>query len=153
MATELQVTADARPECIRPLRNLAEELASDAGFSDAAAYDIKACVNEAVANAVLHAYPKSDPGSVSMSIREDEDELEVAVEDEGQALYQLSEGDDELHLGLMLMTRLATHCTFTAARSGTKVEMVFSRPRRKRRGDFNRLRPVQKLDSVLSRAA
>ena len=131
MATTLQLTTDARPECIRPLRNLVERLASDTGFSDEDAYAIKVCVSEALANSVLHAYPTSAPGSVNVSLREERDELEVTVADEGQGVYDMRNGAEDLHLGLLLITRLATHCTFTAAGDGTKVDMSFSRPQRK----------------------
>lgn len=130
MATTLQVSADARPESIRPLRNLVERLASDTGFSETDAYEIKVCVSEALANAVLHAYPEDEPGSMNLTLREDERELEVAIEDEGEAVYEPRERVDDLHLGLTLMTRLATHCTFTAASKGTRVEMLFTHPRR-----------------------
>ena len=130
MATTLQVTADARPESIRPLRNLAERLAKDTGFSERDAYAVKVCVGEALANAVLHAYPEGEPGSVNVTVREDEDELEVAVEDKGDGVYEPRDEVDDLHLGLTLMTRLSTHCTFTAAREGTRVEMLFSHPTR-----------------------
>jgi anti-sigma regulatory factor (Ser/Thr protein kinase) len=153
MATTLQVSAEARPECIRPLRNLVERFASDAGFSDSDAYAVKVCVNEAVANAVVHAYATSESGVVNVSLRDDEDQLEVAVADEGQTLYEIRDGDDELHLGLTLITRLATHCTFTAAPDGTEVEMVFTHPRHEGRGEANRSRFTRDLDVVFRRAA
>lgn len=132
MATTLQVTADARPEAIRPLRDLAEQLANDTGLSERDAYAVKVCVGEALANAVLHAYPEGEPGPVNVTVDEVEDALEVVVEDEGDAVYEPRDGADDLHLGLTLMTRLATHCTFTAAREGTRVELLFAHPTRER---------------------
>ena len=68
MATMLQVKTDARPESVPALRNLVAQLARDKGFSDEEAYAIKTCVGEAAANAALHAYPKSQPGSVKSLI-------------------------------------------------------------------------------------
>lgn len=129
MAT-VQLTAEARPECIRPLRSAVERLAIDAGFSDAEASSIKLCVSEAVANTVVHAYPPDEPGSVSVLVSAEDDALEVDVVDEGRAVYGVRDRDDERHLGFPLITRLATHCTFTAANDGTRLEMLFSRPRR-----------------------
>lgn len=154
MATTLQATADARPECIRPLRNLVEELALEAGFSDSDAYAVKVCVGEALSNAVLHAYPTGAPGPVTVSLREDEKELEVAVADEGRGVYEMRHGVD-LHLGLTLITRMSQHCTLTAAADGTTVEMVFSRRHGERRGDADtrRLRSMSDLDLVFCRAA
>jgi anti-sigma regulatory factor (Ser/Thr protein kinase) len=129
MATTLQVTADARPESIRPLRNLVERLACDTGFSDSDAYAIKVCVGEALANAVLHAYPAGAPGPVNVTLREDGDELEISVEDQGEGVYEPRNAVGDLHLGLTLMTRLSSHCTFTAASHGTRLEMLFSHHR------------------------
>jgi serine/threonine-protein kinase RsbW len=153
MTTKLQVTADARPDCIRPLRNLVEELASDTGFSDAEAYAIKVCVNEALANAVQHAHPRTEPGSVRLSLREDGQDFEVAVADEGRGCHEMHDGEGDLHLGLMLITRLSKHCTLTAAPDGTKVEMVFARPHHERRRDSPPLTHFWDLDAVFRHAA
>ncbi len=124
MATMLQVTADARSECIPALRNLVAQVARDTGFSDADAYAIKTCVGEAAANAVLHAYPNDQSGTLTVSLCAEGEELDVAVADEGR--QKLQNKDERLHFGFMLITRLARHCTFTAAPDGTKVEMHFS---------------------------
>ena len=90
---------------------------------------------------------------MNVSLHEDDDELEVVVADEGQGLYEARNRDGELHLGLMLITRLATHCTFTAAGDGTKLDMVFSRPRHEAGGDFDRFRSARDLVHVFSHAA
>ena len=131
MATTLQVTTDARPECVRALRNLAGQLATDTGFSDTDAYAIKTCVGEAAANAALHAYPKGRSGSLSVRLCEVEDELAVVVADEG-CVHETRREDDRLHLGLTLITRFAEKCIVTAAPDGTRVEMHFSHPVRRR---------------------
>ena len=102
-------------------------MARDTGFSDADAFAIKTCVGEAAANSVRHAYPENQPGLVKVSLCADDDELDVAVSDEG-SVHAIRDDDDTLHLGIMLVTRLARHCTFTAAPDGTTVEMHFSHP-------------------------
>ena len=143
MATTLQVTTDARPECVPALRNLVAQLARDTGFSDADTYAIKTCVGEAAANAALHAYPKGEPGLVKVSLCAEGDELDVAVADEGRVHATPGE-DDRLHLGLRLVTRLAENCVFTAAPDGTRVEMHFSHrvPRRYETPRAERLRAL-----------
>jgi serine/threonine-protein kinase RsbW len=130
MATSLQVSADARPESIRPLRNLVARLASDTGFSESEAYAVKLCVSEALANAVLHAYPGREAGAVHVGVREEDDALDVTVSDDGRGVHGTRDGEHELHLGLALMSRLAERCTFTAASDGTRVDMHFSHRRR-----------------------
>lgn len=125
--TTLELTAEARPECLLPLRNLVGQLARDTGFSDEDAFAIKTCVGEAAANSVRHAYPESQPGLIKVSLCADDDELDVAVSDEG-SVHTTRDDDDTLHLGIMLVTRLARHCTFTATPVGTTVEMQFSHP-------------------------
>ena len=55
MATALHVSADARPECIRPLRNVVASLARDEGLTDVQVYAVKLCVSEAITNVVQHA--------------------------------------------------------------------------------------------------
>ena len=126
MATTLQVKTDARPECIAALRNLVAQLARENGFSETDVYAVKTCVGEAAANSVLHAYSNDEPGTVTVSVSADRGDLDVAVADEGRAHEVRGEEDARLHVGYVLITRLARHCTFTAAPDGTKVEMHFS---------------------------
>ena len=94
--TRLQVRADARPECIRPLRDAVASLASETGLSSVQVYAVKFCVGEAIANAVKHAYPESEPGRVDVSAQEVGDELVVTVVDHGRRrVNQRTHTEDE----------------------------------------------------------
>jgi serine/threonine-protein kinase RsbW len=128
MPTELHVSAEARPECVRPLRDIAGSVASEAGLSSVQVYAVKFCVSEAVANVVKHAYPEGEPGSVEVSAHEVGGELTVVVADHGRGRVQQVKRSDEGGFGLAFMTRLTDGCTFTAAGDGTTVEMLFPLP-------------------------
>ena len=125
MATTLHATADARPDCVRPLRDVVETVARDLGCSDMQVLAVKLCVSEAVTNVVRHAYPETAPGAVDMLVREVGDELEVVVADHGRGIGTGREQPDHSGFGLAVVSRLASRCTFTAASGGTTVEMLF----------------------------
>jgi serine/threonine-protein kinase RsbW len=133
MPTTLHATADARQDCIRPLRDVAETVARDLGLSDMQVSAVKLCVSEAVTNVVKHAYPETAPGPVDMSVREVGDELEVVVADRGHGTGAGREHSDRSGFGLAVVSRMTSRCTFTAASGGTTVEMLFPlRPRTSR---------------------
>jgi serine/threonine-protein kinase RsbW len=131
MATTLHVSADARPEIIRALRNVVASFARESGLADAQVFAVKFCVSEAVSNAVEHAYPESEPGPVEVSAQEVGDELAVVVEDHGRVHHDGKRSEDEGGFGLPFIARLTDGCTFTAAGDGTTVEMRFPLPRSK----------------------
>ena len=137
----LQVSADAQPECISPLRNAAASYAGEMGFSDAQIYAVKMCVGEAVTNVVEHAYPERNPGSVEMSLHQVEDELEVVVTDRGRAPYREHSDEEGGGFGLAMISRLMSRCTFTAASDGTRLEMGFPLPRRNQSARLHALAP------------
>jgi anti-sigma regulatory factor (Ser/Thr protein kinase) len=143
MASMLHVRADARPECIRPLRDAVVSLASETGLSSVQVYAVKLCVSEAIANAVHHAYPESEPGSIEVSVREVGDEFAVVVADHGRTRVQQPEytADEGGGFGLAFMSRLTDGCTFTAASDGTSVEMRFPLRRGKARATSGQLPP------------
>ena len=127
MTSTVHVTADARPECIRPLRNVVASLARDQGLTDAQVYDVKLCVSEAITNAVKHAYPESEPGTVDVSVEEVGDMLAVVVADHGHV--RKKSWKEHGGFGLAWVERLTHGLTFTAASDGTTVEMLFLLPR------------------------
>ncbi len=128
MSTTLHMSAEARPESVRPLRDIAGSVASEAGLSSVQVYAVKFCVGEAVANVVKHAYPEGEPGSVEVSAHEAGGKLAVVVADHGGGRVQHVTRLDEGGFGLAFMTRLTAGCTFTAAADGTTVEMLFPLP-------------------------
>ena len=135
MPATLHVTSHARPECVRPLRDFAATIASDAGLSSKQVYAVKFCVGEAVANVVKHAYAQGKSGPVELSAREADGELVVTVSDHGSGRVRRSKRVDHSGFGLGFMTRLTDGCTFTAAAEGTTVEMLFPLPGGKVRAD------------------
>jgi serine/threonine-protein kinase RsbW len=134
MAALVHLSADARPERIRLLRNAVASLASDMGVPNGQIYAVKVCVNEAISNAVKHAYPESEPGPIEVDLHEIGDELAVVVVDHGQ-VNDRRPWKDQGGFGLAWVERLTDSCTFTATAGGTTVEMRFPLPRPRTRGD------------------
>lgn len=128
MTATLYVSADARPECVRPLRDIAASIASEAGLSSVQVLAVKLCVGEAVANVVRHAYAEGEPGPVEMHAEEVGGELAVVVADHGSGRAHRPTRLDGGGFGLAFMARLTYGCTFTAAADGTTVEMLFALP-------------------------
>jgi serine/threonine-protein kinase RsbW len=64
MMMRLEISADARPECIASVRNVVAGYAGELGLSAVEIYKVELCVSEAVTNVVEHAYPQSEPGPV-----------------------------------------------------------------------------------------
>ena len=125
MVTALQVTAEARSEFVRPLREIVAEVARHRGLPDERVRGVKLCVSEAVTNSVQHAYNDGHDGIVEVSVRDLGDELEVVVVDQGEGFKppRNSAGG----FGLPLIDRLTDRCAVRrTAGSGTKVEMVFA---------------------------
>jgi serine/threonine-protein kinase RsbW len=126
----LRLSTDARPECVRPLRNVVAGLAKENGLSSAQVYAVKLCVGEAIANAVMHAYPEGAPGPVEVSVQEVDGEFVVVVADRGSgAVLHPPARSVDAGFGLGFMTRLTDGCTFRATGAGTTVEMLFPLPR------------------------
>jgi anti-sigma regulatory factor (Ser/Thr protein kinase) len=123
----LEIFTDARPECIASVRNVVAGYAGELGLSAVEIYKVKLCVSEAVTNVVEHAYPQSEPGPVEVRVCEDRGELEIIVADHGRMNHETS-SDDPGGFGLGFISRLTSHCTFTAAHDGTSVEMRFPLP-------------------------
>jgi serine/threonine-protein kinase RsbW len=128
MATAVHLSADAQQECLRPLRNAVASLASDMGVPNVQIYAVKLCVNEAITNAVKHAYPESEPGPIEVDLHEIGDELAVVVVDYGR-VHHRRPWKDQGGFGLAWVERLTDGCTFTATAGGTTVEMRFPLPR------------------------
>jgi serine/threonine-protein kinase RsbW len=130
MATTLHVCADARLERIRPLREVVANVARAEGFSETEVYVVRLCVSEALANAVKHAYVGSEPGPLDVIVRQVGGELVVVVADHGRP-NRRARWEDHGGFGLSFLYRLTDGCTFTAASSGTSVEMRFPLPHRR----------------------
>jgi anti-sigma regulatory factor (Ser/Thr protein kinase) len=89
---------------------------------------VELAVAEAIENAVLHAYPETDPGEVEVVVIVDDDAVEVVVRHSGIGL----EPNPQLQragFGVLLMEALADRFEFDAVPGiGTTVRMEFDLP-------------------------
>ena len=88
--------------------------------------DIKTCVSEAVANAVVHAYDDGRPaGTISISAAAGPDSLTIVVTDDGVG-FKARTDSPGLGLGLPLIGTLSDSLSVArAARGGTEVSIRF----------------------------
>src|SRR3954469_19528933 len=74
----------ATPKTVGELRQAVTDFARDAGVAGTALDDVRACVSEAVTNAVVHAYRDGrEPGDIVVTADLQADELVVTVTDHG----------------------------------------------------------------------
>lgn len=82
-------------------------------------------------NAVVHAYPHSNPGTVEVSADQYGEGIEVAVRDHGSGFRPrpADPADRGLRLGLPLIATLSDRFEIHGGSSGTEVRMVITSPR------------------------
>lgn len=125
MTSRLELTLPAIPSSVRTVRNQVAEIAFGLGAGERIIDDIRLCVNEAVANVVLHAYGR-EQGSVGVSVDDEDDELIVLVRDDGIGLAGFSREHPRGH-GLRIIEELTKRCTISSApNGGTEVRMEFT---------------------------
>jgi stage II sporulation protein AB (anti-sigma F factor) len=114
MATTLHATADARQDCVRPLRDVAATVARDLGLSDMQVSVVKLCVSEAVTNAIVHAYPEKI-GLIKIVVHLFEGGADIIVKDSGKGIEDVKKameplfttgGEDRSGLGFTVMESL-----------------------------------------------
>lgn len=124
MATSLKLTAEARPENVRHLRNFVARRVRDRRAHRDFVHDVKLCTSEAVTEAVLHA--EDDRGLVEVDVREAGNEFTIVVSGDGIASHAPFQ---ESGLGIEIIDRLAQRYAISSLRDGgTRVEMVFVLP-------------------------
>lgn len=124
METRLDLSAEAVPESVRPIRRRVAEIAQDAGAEPSQADEVGLCVGEAVANAVRHAYVDR-PGDVAVLVQVDEDEHELVamVRDRGKGMTARSDSDG---FGLHIIETLSRDVAISSQPNrGTTVRMSF----------------------------
>ena len=125
IADELSLEFRAVPRSVTEARHAAAELAARVG---ADRNDVELAIAEAVGNAVRHAYPPGDEGSVALTVRVEGDDLVATVSDHGVGLGAVRHSARGLGLGLPLIARLARRVEFDSPTGGgTIVRMGFSR--------------------------
>jgi serine/threonine-protein kinase RsbW len=97
----------AQPEAIAVLRTALVSHARSLGADAETCEAVQLAVSEALTNVVIHAYPASEPGEMTVQAWTDHDDrLTVRVLDEGQGLVPSTESPG-LGLGLGLMAQMA----------------------------------------------
>jgi anti-sigma regulatory factor (Ser/Thr protein kinase) len=118
----LELRLAAVPPSVTEARAAAAGYAGDAG-ADAA--DVELAVAEAVANAVLHAFPDRTPGTVTVMAAVTRDSLIIQVNDDGSGMRPNPDGGG-LGLGLALIGRLTESFSVSDVPSGgTSLRMSF----------------------------
>jgi anti-sigma regulatory factor (Ser/Thr protein kinase) len=118
----LELRLPAVPPSVTEARSAAARFASGAGADPE---DVELAVAEAVANAVLHAFPGSQTGTVTLRGTLTGDALIVQVTDDGSGMRPNPEGGG-LGLGLALIGRLTEAFSVSEPETGgTSLRMSF----------------------------
>jgi serine/threonine-protein kinase RsbW len=96
------------------------------GASDDAVFTIGLATYEAMANAVLHAYPPGIAGQVEMHAWVDDGTVTVTVADHGQWKALMNERDPLRGRGLPLIRQLAEQAAVVPGDEGTLVRMIWT---------------------------
>ena len=113
------------PLGVAAARGEIEAVARDCGMEGLALGAVKLAVNEAVTNAVVHAYARHD-GEVSVTVVLDTDEFTVTVADNGAGLIPRADSPG-LGVGLPLIAQLADKLDVHSGHDGTRIRMSFRR--------------------------
>jgi serine/threonine-protein kinase RsbW len=154
----LSLTVAARAENLAVVRQALAGFAQEMGFDPDSVSDLKTIVTEACMNAVIHAYPESDPGPIEVIAEPHDHGLEVCVRDRGSG-FRPRPADPEtagLRLGMPLIATLSDQFEIRGGHKGTEVRMVL---RFDRNGDapeaeeVEEARPERNEGTVISIAA
>jgi serine/threonine-protein kinase RsbW len=116
------LSVPAAAESVGAVRHQVAEIASRAGLPEHRVADVLLCVNEAVANAVLHAYD-GRPGIIDVVV-EASDALVVTVRDRGRG-FSRPTARPQNGFGLGLITGLSNASISSSPGAGTEVRMRF----------------------------
>jgi serine/threonine-protein kinase RsbW len=115
----------AVPEAVAEARNALTAFARDAGADQQQLGSVRLAASEAVTNAVMHAYPKGQRGSVQVSASYVENELWLLVADTGNGLRPRANSPG-LGLGLVLIAQLTDEFQILSRGSGgTELRLRF----------------------------
>ena len=124
-AGRFDVRLPAEPSSLARIRPALRRLAAHAGLDADRTMALLVASGEAMANAVLHAYP-SGRGAVDVRARGDAAGVRVDVEDHGR----WRESRRDRGHGLSLMRRLADECEIESGTAGTIVRLRIAAPAR-----------------------
>ena len=127
----IDVPADVN--CLSGVREEVGELVAPLGFPEAAIFDIKVALGEALANALRHGRPASGDERVSLGVEAYGDRLVLEVTDNGVGFDGTAASVDDLYApsgrGVMFMHALMDRVDFDSAPGGgTVVRLTKHRP-------------------------
>jgi len=128
MAPNEQWHGPAEPATVRSMRDHVSRFARARGIAGTAVDDIRACVSEAVTNAVLHAFRDGrPPGTITVSASVSSDEIVVSVSDDGMGFAPRADSPG-LGFGLPMIAAMASSMAVSMrAGGGTELQMAFDR--------------------------
>ena len=129
-----EMSMPAEVASLATVRERVSSMISTLGFSEAALFDIKVALGEALANAVRHGSPADGNATVSVTTRAFDDRVELCVADSGSGFDGAHAGGGDLYAsggrGIMFMRALMDDVRFSsAAEGGTVVTLVKHRPK------------------------
>ena len=119
---EFELSAAARPEEIGSLRHALCEWLAGAGAGEDEVEDVSLAVDEALTNAVEHAYRKGEEGALAVRARREGDGMvSVAVRDFGHGDWRTPPATPGRGCGIGLMQRLMDSVEVNWTPKGTEV--------------------------------
>jgi len=117
----------AVPELVPQARHAVTGVASTGGVAGSRLADVRTCVSEAVANAVMHAFPGNrTAGTIAVSAEFSPGALTLVVKDDGVGFLPRSDSPG-LGMGLPIIASLSDSLSIaTAARGGTELSFTFN---------------------------
>ena len=120
---------ESRPELLSSIR---EQIAAELrplGFPDAALFDVKVALGEALSNAVRHGQPQGGDGLIRVAVTVYEDRVTIDVMDNGVGFDGAKDAPEDLYAtsgrGLMFMRALVDRVEFEPSpMGGTMVRLV-----------------------------
>jgi anti-sigma regulatory factor (Ser/Thr protein kinase) len=118
---ELVVSASARPEEIGSLRHALHDWLQGAGACGDEVEDVTLAANEALSNAVEHAYADGEEGSLALRARREGDGVAVAIRDCGHGDWRTPPAEPGRGCGMGLMQALMDSVEVSWTPRGTEV--------------------------------
>jgi serine/threonine-protein kinase RsbW/stage II sporulation protein AB (anti-sigma F factor) len=118
--------AGADPEEVRRIRHALADYAADQGVARPVVDDLSLAISEIVSNAVVHAFPDRDDGTITVMATVNGGEMTVRVVDDGVGL-QARMDSPGAGLGLAIAGRVADRMVVEhPSHGGTEVRMTFA---------------------------
>jgi anti-sigma regulatory factor (Ser/Thr protein kinase) len=123
--TALRITENVSLSSIGALRRRTAAAIAETGVDQELVAAIRLCVSEALANAVVHAYPEH-AGLVEIVVELEGDQILLTVRDEGRGLGSGPEARDDRGFGLEIIRNLAEDVSVRSDLGhGTEIRMAF----------------------------